>query len=224
MSPGDKEKIKQELKQNTGLEVDAPKMDEIPDEVDNTPKGKVKAIMRRFEAKMQGQFNRHLLHINKQIDGMHSALFSQLDKKYGGMYKTLIHTFLTNIESKIYNSEVTIEAIKGLMKEELHALHIENANTADIIRHLLPEDEHLKAIKDWAITETLTPEEYTNLFNEKISAQRQLVHDEIEKARSPEINKDKKDESTKETKPSSEDSEGSNNPENDKGEVSDSTD
>ena len=154
-------------KLQTEFEIELPEMEESTEEMEQTPKGKVKSLLRRFEVKVQDKLGKHLLHINKQVDGIHAALHSQLDKKYGGMYKILINTFLTNIESKIYNTEITVEAMKRVIKDEMHSTYANIAKTKG---------------------ETpITAEQYAEGFDNKLAEMRTKVHADVEEAKKKEV-------------------------------------
>jgi len=151
--------------ESSEIEDDQPKMDEPNKLAEQTPKGAVKSLLRKFETKMQEKIKGNLINLNSQISNIHSSLFSQLDKKYGGMYKVLINTFLTNIESKIYNAEVSIEAIKIIVKEQLVQIRSDIADST---------------AKDF-----IGKAAFDEQFNNRLDVLRLEVHKEIEEAKKP---------------------------------------
>lgn len=90
---------------------------EMPEEVEATPKGKMKSLFRKLETSLINEIDRRLNGVNGQIGKIHD----QLDKKFGGMYKVLIHQFLTKQETKIYNAEIAVEASRRILANFLYS-------------------------------------------------------------------------------------------------------
>jgi len=86
------------------------------DSLQDSSKGKIKKLFRKLEDSFQEKLKNQLSFINNQIKKIEESL----DKKYGGMYKVLIHEFLTNQESKIYNIELLSQATRNLLADHIY--------------------------------------------------------------------------------------------------------
>ncbi len=79
-------------------------------------KAKVKKTFRHLKSKLTTEIQSRLDHVNGQVKKIEATL----DKKYGGMYKVLIHQFLTNQDQKIYNLEILGLAVKETLSEHIY--------------------------------------------------------------------------------------------------------
>jgi len=104
--------------------------------IDQESQGKIKKLFRRLEASFQGEIKKTLDHINSQI----GSVSEKLDKKYGGMYKVLIHEFLTKQEEKIYNVELVSQATRNILSEHIYQTSEHNFDS----REAFMEDFNLK--------------------------------------------------------------------------------
>lgn len=92
------------------------KINNLPED-DDIPKGKLKKVFRKLQSALVDEIQARLDRVNSQVKGIEATL----DKKYGGMYKVLIHTFLNKQENKIYNLEIQNMALKEMMAEFVYA-------------------------------------------------------------------------------------------------------
>ena len=89
----------------------------LPPEIEETGKGKIKSLFRKLESSLIGEIKQRLEGINAGL----AEVERTLDKKYGGLYKTLIHTFLTKQEEKIYNTELSVQATREVLADYIYS-------------------------------------------------------------------------------------------------------
>lgn len=115
---------------------------EMPKEVEETPKGKIKSLFRKLETSLINEIDRRLNGINAQVGKIHD----QLDKKFGGMYKVLIHQFLTKQETKIYNAEIAVQSIRELLADYLYSVESSTETKEEFMKRF-DEEFQAKAIE-----------------------------------------------------------------------------
>ena len=87
-------------------------------DVENLTQGKAKSLLRRFHVEVSNTLKKNFSHLNAQI----KVIEEKLDKKYGGMYKILIHKFLNQQEEKIYNLEIFCVAMEKVITDHIYSV------------------------------------------------------------------------------------------------------
>ena len=158
------------------------------EDLKDVKKGKLKKLFRNFKNDIEAYIKNQIEIINNQLKPLNDDLFQKIDNKYGGMYKVLIHQFLTKQETKIQNHEVTIAALKMVMFDECYGLYEATAN----IRNLLIEEGKEKE-------EIMPKNKYLESFELEFRSKKLEIEQKIQKAledeakQAEEANKKKED-------------------------------